>query len=40
MISDLTHIHDLEVLWDGGDWKRVRCTDIDCEFEQELYYGD
>lgn len=34
------HEHDLEILWDGGDWKRVRCKDPECEFEQELYYGE
>lgn len=34
------HVHHIEVLWDGGDWKRVKCTDPECDYELEIYYGD
>ena len=34
------HVHHIEVLWDGGDWKRVKCTDPECDYELEIYYGE
>lgn len=39
-----SHRHCLEIIWEENQgfigWKRVRCTDQFCEYEEDVFYGD
>lgn len=32
------HTHNIEILWDDGNYQSVRCKT--CDYEELIYYGD